>query len=50
MLNANIQPCFVILGEMKNVPGYNLNFDSYNLENLVKICEIPTKHKNLYNY
>ena len=45
MLNDNIKPCFVILGEMKNVPGYNLNFDSYNLENLIKICEIPTKHK-----
>lgn len=45
MLNDNIKPCFLVLGEMKNVPGYRLNFDSYDLEHLIKICEIKTYHK-----
>ena len=45
MLNDKSNVCFVILGEMKNVPGYNLKFDTYNLKNLIKIYEIQTKHK-----
>ena len=45
MFESKESPTFLILGNMHNVPGYNLRFDTYNLQNLIRICEIKTRYK-----